>query len=476
MSEEAALDGLDELLEAGFISPAEGYKLRFDHTLTMEVAYREVGELRHRHLHRRVAEAMENRYLEGPEQRDGQITGQITGKTAGQTAGQIAWHFAEGNAHQRATRYALKAGRQAANLAAWREASEYYELALKGLTGAARLPALQGLAEALSRTGDYPRACEVLRDTLAEAIEAKVDHAQIEQIQLALARSLMPQARFSEVIELAEQIRTSCAPQSEAAAELMWGTALSLEGASLQEAADHLHNAESLWRQNRSSDLASLSQIQFELGNVLAQQGEIAQAVEVYRQALESAEQVPSDDALEQRILALNNLAYHMLLLGDPAAEDFGKAGLSWRRKKACWGCKPIFIRPWVKSIWPGATWRRRRHIFKMAWCWRRVISIQERVAGITANLGLVAAEQGETALAIHRLSTALGQADALGTRHLAALVRIWLAPLLPPEPARQILAEARLIAEQSGRERLIAEIERLGGSKLARYGDCLVL
>jgi uncharacterized protein YciW len=85
-----------------------------------------------------------------------------------------------------------------------------------------------------------------------------------------------------------------------------------------------------------------------------------------------------------------------------------------------------------------------------------------ERIAGLTANLGRVAARRGETALAIHRFSTALARADVLGVRHLAAQIRLWLVPLLPPAEARAHLAEARAIAESGGRRRLLEEIARL--------------
>jgi tetratricopeptide (TPR) repeat protein len=449
LSEDSALDGLDELQAGGFVLPIEGQKLRFDHTLTMEVAYREVGELRHRLLHRRVAEAMENLYQNHPKQ------------ISGQSAGQLAWHFAEGNAPQRAARYAMKAGAQAANLAAWTEAIDYYELALQGLSEAARLPALRGLAEAFSRAGNYPRACEMLRYALVEAEAAYVDHSQIEQLQLALARSLMPQARFAEVIELAEQVGASSIPESAATAEILWGTALSLQGVSLEEAAVHLLKAESLWRQNRSSDLSSLSQVQFELGNILAQQGEITQAVEHYRQALETAEQVPNDYALEQRILALNNLAYHLHLLKDPTAREYGEAGLKLAQEKGVLGLQAYLYSTLGEISLAEGNLAQAESFFQDGLALARRFSVQERVAGLTANLGLVAAKRGETALAIHRLSTALAQADSLGTLHLAAQVRIWLAPLLPARQARQLLAQARAIAEESGRKRLLEEIEK---------------
>ncbi len=61
LSESAALDALDELQAVGIIQPRGETVYGFDHHLTMEVAQHEVGELRHRILHRRVAEALETR-------------------------------------------------------------------------------------------------------------------------------------------------------------------------------------------------------------------------------------------------------------------------------------------------------------------------------------------------------------------------------------------------------------------------------
>jgi hypothetical protein len=89
-------------------------------------------------------------------------------------------------------------------------------------------------------------------------------------------------------------------------------------------------------------------------------------------------------------------------------------------------------------------------------------LHIPERIAGLGANLGLVALLRDQKPLAIHRLSTALARADALGTRHLAAQIRVWLAPLLPPAEARAALSEARAIAESGGRKRILEQIERL--------------
>ncbi|MBP1693874.1 MAG: transcriptional activator domain, partial [Chloroflexi bacterium] len=103
LSEAATVDAIDELVTAGLIIPQDSFRFSFDHHLTMEVALREVSELRHRLLHRRVAEALENIYRE----------------QLAEYAGLLAWHFQEGNAPDRAAPYAFQSGKQAARLAAW---------------------------------------------------------------------------------------------------------------------------------------------------------------------------------------------------------------------------------------------------------------------------------------------------------------------------------------------------------------------
>lgn len=89
-------------------------------------------------------------------------------------------------------------------------------------------------------------------------------------------------------------------------------------------------------------------------------------------------------------------------------------------------------------------------------------LAMPERIAGLTANLGRVAQRRGETALAIHRLSTALAKAEALGLPHLAAQIRLWLVPLLPPGEARSVLNDVRALAESSSRKRLLEEAQQL--------------
>jgi DNA-binding SARP family transcriptional activator len=478
LSESAALDALDELRAAGLflpLPPAPGAaqtpsaRYAFDHNLTMEVAYREVGEPRHRLMHRRLAEALEQMY--GRQRLDS-------------IAGLIAYNFAEGNAPERAAPYAFRAGQLAAGLAAWSEAIAFYELALPGEERPAqRIRLYLALGYGHYRAGQMAASSEALRLALSLATQAE-DVDAVETAQLALARAHLGQARFAEASRLARDLSAHTDdPRVAAAAEFTWATVLSVEGADLPGALEHLARVEDLLaraeaqgapRRERPLDAVyplievGLSQVKFEAGSIAAQQGDLARAVALYRESLALAEK--SDDAEQEgfRVLGHNNLAYHLHLLApdDPAAQAeaqaHAEAGLRLAREAGVLAFQPYLYSTLGELALARGDLEAAEAQFAEGLALAERFPVPERVAGLNANLGLVALRRGETALAIHRLSTALAQADALGTRHLAAQTRLWLAPLLPPAEARARLAEARRLAESGGRERLLAEVERL--------------
>jgi tetratricopeptide (TPR) repeat protein len=453
LSELAALDALEMLSQAGLIHPLDGSRYAFDHSLIMEVAYREVGEARHRVLHRRIAEALE----------------QLNEGRTGPVAGLIAWHFAEGNDVRRAAPYAYQAGQQAAGLAAWAEAVAFYEQALQGVDDSLRVPLWMALGEAHSRAGHFARASETFRDALQWARSyGKADHdmvKQIDQIELALAESLLTQARFAEIVEIAQRVLRNGRPESALQAQFLWGTALSLEGSDLDHAAEHLRLADAICAaEGTPSDeaLVNTAKIKFELGSVLAQQGDLQGAVDLYLESLEAASQSKSEAALARHILAYNNLGYHLLLLGDHRAGEYARSGLELAEEKGYVGLLPYLLSTLGEIALEEGDLDGADGYFSRGLELGGRLNMPERVAGLTANLGLVSRERGQESLAIYRLSKALGQADALGTRHLAAQIRLWLAPLLPAAEGRQRLAEARLIAESTGRKRLLEEAQRL--------------
>jgi DNA-binding SARP family transcriptional activator len=448
LSEAAALDALDELRAAALIYPRDGLRHAFDHNLTMEVAYREVGELRHRLLHRRVAEAMEIIYRQRIDA----------------VAGLLASHFAEGNAPERAAPYAFRAGQLAADLAAWKEATAFYEQALAEADEGQRGAILRALGEVRFQAGEPAQASEAFRAALALA-EARgaVDAEELDASRLALARSFLMQARYADVIALAQQVLADARPASAVQAEFLWGAALSLEGADLNAAAAHLQAGAALLHQQAAPhDPTSLAQITFELGSVAAQQGDLARAIMRYREVFMIAQAASGDTALSWQILALNNLGYHLHLLDDPTAEEHARAGLRLAQEKGFIVPLPYLLSTLGEIALARGDLAAAEQLFTEGLAFATQLSLPERIAGLTANLGLVALRHEQTALAIHRLASARDQADALGNLHLAAQIRLWLAPLLPSAEAHEHLAAARMIAERGGRRRLLQAIDQL--------------
>jgi tetratricopeptide (TPR) repeat protein len=277
---------------------------------------------------------------------------------------------------------------------------------------------------------------------------------------LVLGQSLLVQARYGEAIELAQSLLNGV---NAASAEALWGTALSLEGADLAGAGEHLQKAAALFRDESGPvDNVRLAQVLFELGNIKAQQGDLPQAIARYRDALALAESADDPNAVAQRILAYNNLAYHLHLLKDPIAIDYAQKGLRLAQEKGVLGLQLFLLSTLGEIALAADEVEAAEKYFVEGLALSERLSAPERMAGLTANLGLVAVRRGQTASAIHRLSTALARADALGTQHLAAQIRVWLAPLLPPDEARTALAEARAIAESGGRKRVLEEVGRL--------------
>ncbi len=447
LSENAALDALDELRAARLIQPQGpgGSSYAFDHSLTMEVAYREVGEPRHRLLHRRVAEAMEAIY--GKQYLDG-------------IAGVLAWHFREGGDGQRAAPYALRAARLARQIAAWREAIEFYDQALAAdLPDSERASILLEAGEAHLRSGETAQAIEAYRTALKFCAPHSME---ADRVRLALAQSLLNQARYAEAIDLVKEVRATGRPEMIVNAEMQWGTTLSVEGADLIGAAEHLQNAEMLLRQQSDQpDPARLAQIKFEQGSVAAQRGELERAVALYHDTIDIGAEDLSQGALPFQVLGYNNLAYHLHLLHDSTAIQYAQRGLQLAQEQGVVAMQP-FLLSTLGEIELDRDVSAAERYFTEGLTLAERLSMPERIAGLTANLGRVAQQRGESELAIQRFSTALANAETLGLLHLAAQIRLWLVPLLPPDEARAALIEVRTLARRTSRKRLLEEAQQL--------------
>ena len=442
LGDEVVLDAIDELLAAGLIRHSGSTSYEFDHSLTMEVAYRDIGEPRHLLLHRRVAEALEQIHRHSP----------------AEVAGLIAMHYSEGGDAERAAPHAVIAGRRAAALGAWPEAIAFFQQGLAGSFGQAHTELLLEVGTAQLSAAAYASAAETLAEVIAAA-EQSDQSAMLGQASLLLGQALLSQARFQDTIAIAERLVQRDGDVA-ARAEVLWGTALSLEGADLEEAAAHFRRAERSGR--LAGDADSLAQIRFELGGIRAQQGQFDQAIVHYHEALAIAEHDGSERTIAWQVLAHNNLGYHLHLLGDPAARHHAERGLLIARERGVIGLETYLYSTLGEIALAAGQFDEAEAAFRAGLLLAEQLVVPERIAGLTANLGRVDAARGLHDLAIHRLSLALARADAIGTRHLAAQIRIWLAPLLPLAAARETIADARMIAVASGRRRLIEEITRV--------------
>jgi Tfp pilus assembly protein PilF len=171
------------------------------------------------------------------------------------------------------------------------------------------------------------------------------------------------------------------------------------------------------------------------------------------------------DETLRWHVLAYNNLAYHLHLLGDPRASGYIEKALTIALEKGMLTVLAYLLSTKGEIALAQEEFSAAESAFNQALAHAQRFTQPERVAGVTANLGLLALARGQTELASHRLSTALTQADAIASRFLSAHIRLWLAPLIAHDKARAYLAEARTIITAGRYHRLLPDLERLDNS-----------
>jgi len=449
LSEDDMLDALDALRASGLIIAASGARLTFDHTLTMQATRQAMGAPRAKLLHRRVADAL----------------AEIHAARLEPVAGLIARHLVEAEEVARAAPYALRAGNFALSVAAWAEALAFFDLARRAeITPSARAECWYGTMLASFHSGAFAAASEAGK--MARDLARAENNLDLHERALcALAQTYLPQARYQETIALGQTLR-ECGPgELELCAEFIWGVGLGVESAQPMEAEAHLRRAEELWRAQANSPDAyrsriTQSQIQYQLAGVLGQQGKFAQASALYLQTLALLKSDPNALDTLRTIMLYNNLAYYLHLQCDPRAAKYADEGIALARAQSSLAHLPYLLSTSGEIALEQNDWAAAEKCFTEGLALAEQFTLPERVAGLTANLGLVARGRGEMALAHAQFERALPLADALNARHLAARIRIWLASTLPKRKARAVLDDARAIATAENYQGLLQEIE----------------
>jgi tetratricopeptide (TPR) repeat protein len=283
--------------------------------------------------------------------------------------------------------------------------------------------------------------------------------------------ALLFETRYTELIELAEQSSANGLPETASNAEFYRGVALAQIGVDLAEAIVHLQKAENLLSQptapteiaqQPAASSTTLGNVKLELGNIFARLGDLSTAIAYFQAGIEVTRAMDSDRTLRLHILFHNNLAYHLHLQQDPTAAEVAQFGLTLAQEKGILGALPYLYSTLGEITLAQADLNAAEDYFKEGLTLARQFSALERIAGLTANLGLVAQQRGDQALAVQWLTEALAQAEALKIRFLVTQIRLWLAALLPPTSARPQLVTARLVAEQDGYQQLLTKVIEL--------------
>lgn len=439
LTNDQVADVVDELQQHGLIRAVDAFKARFDHPLTVESIVAHLGTVRTSTLHMRFADML--------------------AQATPLDHAHIAHHYHMAGADSHALPYARTAAQHAYQLGAWQEAAHYMQIVIAGSPVVLHGELWLELGDMLSWGGDWQAAAHAFQQAIAH--DESIHGETSDRAQLGLVKTYLPQARYDEVIAVAEPLSHHADPHLAMDAAFVCGTAYSLAGIRLDRAWHYLTHAEHLCRHHVYLEL--LPRLLFEQGSVLAQQGDIDGAIARYRDALQAAEQAPAHHGRTWLILAHNNLGYHLHLTGAHAeAERHVRIGFRLAQRAGM-----RIIQSYLYST-SGEIALARNDVDGAERAFRDGLDIAERfglperIAGLHANLGLVARAREDIPQAVTQLTSAMQEADTLGIYHLAAQIRIWLASVSETPQARTYLDQAEHLAQHGGRSFLIRQITTL--------------
>jgi DNA-binding NarL/FixJ family response regulator len=217
----------------------------FAHPMVQQVLYGSLGSGKTRLLHSRVADALEYFY----------------GDRADAHAGELAFHFSRSAAQgSKAVRYLKRAGRNALDTYANREAASFLASALKqteqleeAMNG--RDEIIRDLARALQRLGKYQEALQ-LWERARDAAIASGDNSARAGIEYRMGLAHYWSGQFERALEHYDSGIAASANDDSAIIRLHLAKAICLqELARLDEASQEMHSALSVAEQNGDSSL-----------------------------------------------------------------------------------------------------------------------------------------------------------------------------------------------------------------------------
>jgi len=409
-ADEATTDAIEALVKAGLLREHQG-RYEFGHPLIAHVVDTEMSRARKTLLHRRVAEALE----------------QLAAERPAEVSGQLARHFREAGDANRAAHYAELAGDRALNLAAPVEAANFYEQALALSPTPTRYYGL-GLARRLQ--ADLEGADTAFTQAL-RMCDQQGERTIAARLCLELARICLAHNQFDEIVPWVQRARAyhrfEDAPlPSQALAAYLLGGHLRGTGQSLDEAATSLNEALLIAIRGDMTEL--LPGILLELGNVVAQLGDLTSAIRCFNELIALAHTI--GDYFHEA-LGCNCLAHYALLVGDMVlAQHAIDEGLALANTRSV-----HVVYQWLYSTRGEIALAECHWQEAETWLMRGIVEAERfgngpQIATYHANLGLVARACGRLDDAVGMLQTARAQAATAPAKYLLAEIDLHLTAL----------------------------------------------
>lgn len=444
-SEDEMLDALDALLSADVLTERVG-EYTFVHPLVATIVRNGMSNARAAVLNRRAAAAREAEYA----------------NQLPMVAGRLATHYEIAGDPIKAADYADQAAAHAISLAAPAEAEGFLRQALRLDPQPVRQIKLGRL---LTLVGNFAAASEVFTDALM-GYEKTKDQLGMIDAMLSLAELYIPAGRIDEIegwVAKAQPLLNATEdPLSFARAHFLLGVAGVSNGRPLHEAETHLLEANRLTREYGLVGLASRSS--FELGNLMAERGDLPQAVQAYRNAIKLAH---DSGELLQEILGYNNAAYHTMLMGEVTeARTLIETGLHLAESASLRVPLQFIYSTYGEIALAQQQWDEAENWFRRGLAEVERTGNKRQLANYYANLGLAARGHGDLDMALLLFEQAYHHLGDTSAPHLHIQIDLWLTELHLERgeyvAAYEALkrAEAQLVG--SDRHRLEAWAKRL--------------
>ncbi|HVO41341.1 MAG TPA: AAA family ATPase [Aggregatilineales bacterium] len=448
LDEEAALDAIDLLIGAAVLiehGNGQGVYYDFTHPLVASIVQEGMSETRRAILNRRAAEIIETKHVDNLRP----------------VAGRLARHYELAKDIPQAARFAQMAAEYAITVAAPTEAANFYRWAIALEPTAARC---MGLGDALVREGEDLVGMRAAYRKAFDLSAANSDASGAARAALAIADTYFPFGQVDEASTWVQRgldyLKGVSDPVAVATAHFILGASGTLADSTLTEAEGHLREAARLAADYGLTEVAARSR--FELGNLLAQRGDLPGALKSFSESIDFARRA-GNDFLE--VLGDNNYAYHVLLTGDTdAARDYVEAGLSLAQSRAIRMPLQYLYSTSGEIALARGEWDEAERLFRLGMAEAQHRGNHKQVANYYANLGLAAQGRGDLDSALVLFETAHEAVMKLESPHLRIQIDLWLTDLYLKRGERTAAAEALARAEAG-----LAEGERAGLSAWAK-------